>query len=211
VVGTNLAGIFDGAAADPPSLARVCAREETAALAPVELPDWASFGSSVAKIFAGCILLRDLAARSAALGHLTHSERLSLLYSLGHLGEPGARAIHAIIAMCGNYDRAETERQIRRLSGLPIGCSRMREKHATAQTLPQCNCAFDDVRRRGGYPTPLLHAGGFRRGWRDILRGRRHVEARARDGEVGGVTTVEEEGPPPAADSIAHAPPHTWA
>jgi hypothetical protein len=171
----------------------------------------------------GCAILRDLAAKADAVGHLDHAERLSLLYSFGHLGAPGASAIHTIIGRCRNYDRRETDRQVARLSGLPIGCTRLREKHATEKTLPLCNCDFGRVRQRGGYPTPLLHIGGFRRAWRDELRGRRTVERRHAAGAEGVVVQTEpvEEvhraETPSARDSVewgavvGTAPPHTWA
>jgi len=108
----------------------------------------------VARVLAGCALLRHLGDKAAGSGHLAHPERLSLLYSLGHLGGAGEQALHAIIGRCANYDRAETDRQIAKLTGLPIGCTRLREKHATPELLPLCICDFGDVRRRGGYPTP---------------------------------------------------------
>lgn len=176
----------------------------------------------------GCAVLRHLADKAAAAGHLDHAERLSVLHSLGHLGEPGRRAIHGIIGRSHNYDPAETSRQIDRLSGLPIGCTRMREKHATKELLPHCACEFKPVRQRGGYPTPLLHAIGFRRSWRDTLRGRRQAGAELRTQDSVGVTTVEEQESPRApADAavaensaaedplagfqVAGVPPHQWA
>ena len=172
------------------------------------LPAWEDLGAPVARMMSGCAILRHLAQKAAAVGHLSHAERLSLLYSLGHLGAPGERAIHAIISTCRNYDVLETSRQIAKLTGLPIGCTRLREKHGTEAT---CRCDFEEVRRRGGYPTPLLHAGGFRREWREILRERRLAETE----EPGGVVAVAEEvpdaGPPSAGTLLKGVPPHEWA
>ncbi len=172
----------------------------------------------------GCAVLRHLADKASAGGHLDHAERLSLLYSLGHLGEPGHRAIHGIIGGCHNYDPGETSRQISRLSGLPIGCARMRDKHATPEILPLCNCEFGPVRRRGGYPTPVLHAIGFRRSWRDTLRGRQRSRAEIRAQDDVGVTAVEEAGLPQSPElepdatanvepgvHVAGVAPHLWA
>jgi len=139
---------------------------------PLAVPDWTQFGRNIQQVMSGCHVLRHLAEKAATIGHLDHGERLSVLYALGHLNPNGHRAIHAIIGKCRNYDVAVTQHFIDRLSGLPIGCTRLRDKHATGDLLTACACDFGDVRQRGGYPTPLLHQGGFRRSWRDTLRGR---------------------------------------
>ena len=174
---------------------------------------WSCFGGEVEKIMVGCILLRDLADRAQNLGHLSHSERLSVLYTLGHLGVRGTQAIHALIRPCANYDPAETERQIGKLSGLPISCSRMREKHVTPSTAPSCTCSFHNVRERGGYPTPLLHVSGFKHQWRKILRSRkdrtsRTIEPATREkGKQPALKVVEEPIPtPPKPVGPAHRP-----
>ena len=161
------------------------------------LPVWQSFGSGVSRVMEGCAVLRHLAEKAASVGHLNHAERLSLLYSLGHLGPHGHQAIHAIVARCNNYDAAETARQIDRLAGLPISCTRMREKHGTPELLPLCRCDFGNVGARGGYATPVLHASGFRHSWRAVLRGREAHE-RARPAEVPGVRAVGDDREPPA-------------
>jgi hypothetical protein len=173
-----------------------------------ELPAWEELGAPVARLMGGCAILRHLAQKAAAVGHLSHAERLSLLYSLGHLGAPGERAIHAIIATCRNYDVLETSRQIAKLTGLPIGCTRLREKHGAEAT---CRCDFDDVRRRGGYPTPLLHAGGFKREWREILRERRIAETDEPDGVVAVTEEVPDLPEPPTGTRVKGLPPHEWA
>lgn len=127
---------------------------------------------TVEKMFSGCALLSHLREKAAECGYLDHAERLSLLYTLGHVGQQGHQAIHAIIAHCHNYDSEETSRQIGRLGPLPIGCRRMREKHAKGDLEAKCNCGFGGVRTRGGYPTPLLHVMRFRHRWREALRER---------------------------------------
>lgn len=193
-----------------------------AARAAPGLPVWTGFGAAVGRLMEGCAVLRHLAEKAASTGHLGHPERLSILYTLGHLGENGAQAIHAIIGRCANYDAAETTRQIGRLTGLPIGCARMREKHATPELMPLCCCDFGDVAARGGYPTPLLHASGFRHSWRAVLRGRE--AARARPVDARGVRAVPEPAELRAAPADVAAgpsddtgvlprgaPPHEWA
>jgi group II intron reverse transcriptase/maturase len=244
VVGADLRGLFEGRPNElpirldrVPDSVLVTETEPRAADAPAgalgqDLPAWSSFGAAVEHVMTGCAVLRHLARKAASVGHLSHGERLSLLYTLGHLGPNGHQAIHAIIARCNNYDAAETSRQIARLSGLPIGCARMREKHVTPELLPLCCCDFGDVAARGGYPTPLLHATGFRHAWRAVLR-RREEEARVRPPALVGVRAVPErslgERPSARRDPSAQrpaatqvntsepgvlvrgAPPHEWA
>ena len=106
------------------------------------------------KVLAGCHRLRRLAEKAASVGHLDHGERLSLLYSLGHLGKEGRRCIHAIIGKCANYDVAETERHIAGLRGLPIGCRRLKDKHPELGGETDCECTFDRQR----IPRRLRHA-----------------------------------------------------
>lgn len=101
------------------------------------------------------------------------------------------RPFTSIIARCNNYDAAETSRQIGRLAGLPISCTRLREKHGTPELLPLCVCDFGNTGARGGYATPLLHAAGFRHSWRAVLRDR-DARARARPADVPGVRAIAE-------------------
>lgn len=223
-VAADLEGLFAGHANEASLFSQTAPARpdvrESAGPAKAAPPPLADLAQGVAKVMAGCALLRRLAEKAAGVGHLDHAERLSVLYSLGHLGPPGERAIHALIGRCQNYDPAETSRQIARMTGLPIGCTRMREKHATPELLPLCCCDFDDARRRGGYPTPVLHAIGFKRSWRDVLRGRRDAEARVRERGVTGVLAVTEDQPAEllpderAASGgvlVKGAPPHEWA
>lgn len=169
-------------------------------------PDWSQFGKQVAGVMDGCSILRFLADKAAAVGHLNHAERLSILYTLGHLDSGGTRAIHAIVGKCRNYDVRETDRQIQKLTGLPIGCVRLKEKHPLPPDVEPCRCEFGNVAKSGGYPTPVLFAGGFRRQWREVLRGRRETAFLPRPTE--GVVAVEVE---PEADLPKLLPPHRWA
>ena len=174
------------------------------------LPDWSRFGRSVERVMSGCALLRHLAEKARDIGHLTHAERLSLLHSLGHLDAPGEQTVHAIVGLCRNYDAAETSRQIANRRGLPVSCSRLREKHATPELLPHCRCDFGDVRHRGGYATPLLHAGAFRRAWRNVLHERRDLEVALKNDENVGLRIVEET-VDETGTKLKGLPPHEWA
>lgn len=217
----DLSGLFAGHANDPSALLprRVpAALRRPSALAAEEAGRsheekqlGAELGSAPARVIRGCVVLRHLAEKAAATGHLDHSERLSLLYSLGQLGEPGTRAVHAIVRACDNYSEAETARQIERLSGLPISCHRMREKHLVDAIAPLCVCEFGTVRQRGGYPSPVLHGGSFRRAWRDELRRRRTREALHSDSLPSGVGAALEPEPSDRGIVVDRVPPHEWA
>lgn len=164
-VSPTLEGIFCGGPSALPLPVASPRPTGESVFVPAALPAMDSFGAGVARVMSGCQLLSGLARRSAMVGHLTHHERTSLLHSLGHLGTHGERAIHAIIGKCRNYDVAETQRHIGRLTAVPIGCRRLQDKHP--ELAPDCRCDFSERLRRGGFPTPLLHAGGFLRAWRD--------------------------------------------
>lgn len=216
----DLNGIFAGRANDAsallplraaPALRRPPAAAEEAARPGEGGPLWAGFGAAPARVMQGCAVLRHLADKAAATGHLDHGERLSLLYSLGHLGESGKRAVHAIIRACHNYSESETGRQIDRLSGLPISCHRMREKHLVETIAPLCVCEFGAVRQRGGYPSPVLHGGNFRRAWRDELRRRRTREALHAESPPPGVGAALEPEPGDQGIVVNRVPPHEWA
>lgn len=104
----------------------------------------------------GCHVLGYLAQKSERTSYLNHRERWSLLCGLGHLGEEGRVALHAIIGHTYNYRREVTERNIERLPPWPISCPKLRELHPEAAAVGTCSCQFD-LRGRG-YPTPVLYA-----------------------------------------------------
>lgn len=69
----------------------------------------------IAPVVQGCVLLATLIKEAAQTRHLRHTERLALLYTLGHLGEEGRNYLHQVMALCSNYDPRITERWLRRL------------------------------------------------------------------------------------------------
>jgi RNA-directed DNA polymerase len=220
-IGPDLAGLFAGHANDPsalvplrarPALRRPPAPVGEEAGAPREGGRaWAELGAAPARVMRGCVILRHLAEKAVSTGHLDHSERLSLLYSVGQLGDPGKRAVHAVIRACADYSESETARQIDRLSGLPISCHRLREKHLTEAISPLCVCEFGAIRQRGGYPSPVLHGGSFHRVWRDELRRRRTREALHAESPPAGVAVSLEPGPHDTGIAVDRVPPHEWA
>jgi len=89
---------------------------------------------------------------------LTHSERLVLLYTFGHLGEAGKNFIHSIISNCTNYDYKYTQKWIMRLdkNKYPISCAKIRDWLSYITPAVGCFCKFD--LKENMYPTPLIYA-----------------------------------------------------
>ncbi|MCK6549652.1 hypothetical protein L6R52_27700 [Myxococcota bacterium] len=186
---------------------------------------WDGHGPLVEKVMGGCAVLKHLALKADSVGHLTHSERLSLLYTLGHLGPRGHDALHSVISRCRDYDADETSRHIARLGAVPIGCARLREKHAEELAAGECPCAVDQGPRARGFATPLLLAMSFKRAWLKELRRRRARDHKG--GSVSGVrrlapaVSAEPSGPRASApvdlDRVGAerlapgVPPHEWA
>jgi hypothetical protein len=125
------------------------------------------------------------------MSYLNHRERWSLLCVLGHLGEEGRAALHAIIGHTYNYRREVTERNIERLPPWPISCPKLRELHPEAAAVGTCSCQFD-LRGRG-YPTPVLYV--LRPSEVPAFRQRTEREPGKREGErdPGGVPLQEAE------------------
>jgi RNA-directed DNA polymerase len=113
-------------------------------------------GERAERMLTGCHVLAYLARRAQETRYLNHRERSSLLCALGHLGEEGTAALHAIISHTYNYRPEVTARHIGRLPPFPISCPRLRELHPEAAAFGVCRCKFDLHGR--GYPTPLLLA-----------------------------------------------------
>jgi hypothetical protein len=107
-------------------------------------------------VLEGCRVLGHLAEKAERTFYLDHRERLSLLCALGHLGEEGSRAVHAIISHTYNYKFEVTERHVRRLPEWPISCPKLKELHPEAVARGGCDCPRKP--RERGYPTPLLLA-----------------------------------------------------
>ena len=84
---------------------------------------------AVAPIITGCSLIRGLVEKVTRERNLKHTERLALLYTLGHCGDAGRSYIHQLIALCSNYDPRTTERFIQRLEPghRAIRCSTLKE------------------------------------------------------------------------------------
>jgi hypothetical protein len=95
--------------------------------------------------------------------YLNNSERVTLLYTLGHLGQEGKDFLHKVISNCINYDYDFTEKKIKKMKPYPISCPRIREKHEDFALDLGCNCNFKIPPKV--YPSPVLHAFKRRNAW----------------------------------------------
>lgn len=112
--------------------------------------------AKIEKILEGCRVIKFLVNKAKEKGHLTHSERLVLLYSLGHLSKEGKQYIHQTMSNCLNYDFNYTQRWINRLqaTAYPISCPKIRDWLSDITPVIGCYCEFDLP--VGAYPSPLL-------------------------------------------------------
>jgi hypothetical protein len=113
----------------------------------------------VSSMLSGCKVINYLVDKAKETHYLNNSERVTLLYTLGLLGEEGKDFLHKVISNCINYDYDYTEKQIKKMKPYPISCYRIREKHEDFALDLGCNCSLKLP--PGGYPSPVLHA--FRR------------------------------------------------
>jgi hypothetical protein len=110
----------------------------------------------VQSVLSGCNVINYLVNKARETHYLTNSERVTLLYTFGHLGQEGKEFLHNVISNCINYDYDYTEKKIRKIKPYPISCPRIREKHEDIALDLGCHCLFKIP--SGGYPSPLLHA-----------------------------------------------------
>jgi len=110
----------------------------------------------VQSVLSGCKVINYLVNKARETHYLNNSERVTLLYTFGHLGQEGKEFLHRVISNCINYDYEYTEKKIRKMKSFPISCPKIREKHEDIALDLGCNC---DLRiPPGGYPSPVLHA-----------------------------------------------------
>jgi len=111
---------------------------------------------AIAPMIQECTLLRGIVEKASKKENLKHTERLALLYTLGHCGDAGRTYIHQVIALCSNYEPRVTERFIQRLEQghKPISCSKLREW--LKDYLPNVSCECPNKKNRS--PLDLLSA-----------------------------------------------------
>ena len=110
----------------------------------------------IKSLLSGCKVINHLVNKARETHYLNNSERLTLLYTLGHLGDKGKEYLHKAISNCINYDYNYTEKQITKMKSCPISCPRTKEKHEDIALVLGCNCEFNLPPK--GYPSPVLHA-----------------------------------------------------
>jgi Tfp pilus assembly protein PilF len=120
-----------------------------------ELEDKVVDDSSIKLLMQKCNVIKFLSDKAKESGHLTHDERVVVLYILGHLGEIGRRYLHIVIGQCSDYDYQFTEKQIMGLRTYPISCPRIRERLPDITSSVVCDCQFPEI--EGSYPTPVRH------------------------------------------------------
>ena len=125
--------------------------------------DQAEESSLVKNLLSGCKVINYLVHKAEQTHYLENSERVTLLYTLGHLGREGKDFLHQVIANCINYDYEITEKRIMKMKPSPISCARIREKHEDFVLDMDCNCKFKLP--KNGYPCPILHAFGQPKTW----------------------------------------------
>jgi group II intron reverse transcriptase/maturase len=117
----------------------------------------------VESLLSGCTVINYLVNKAIKTHYLNNSERVTLLYTLGHLGQEGKDFLHKVISNCINYDYDFTEKKIKKMKPYPISCPRIREKHEDFALDLGCNCNFKIPPK--GYPSPVLHAFKRRNAW----------------------------------------------
>lgn len=110
----------------------------------------------IAAVLKGCHIVRYLVNKARDTNYLNHRERLTLLYTLGHLGDEGKAYLHRVIGKTINYNYDITEKYIRTMKEYPISCPKIREVHEDLLGIVQCQCDFKLPPR--GYPSPVLYA-----------------------------------------------------
>lgn len=115
-----------------------------------------SFSNEVKTIYEKCGMISYIVKKAFLEKHLTHDERLVLLYSLAFVGNGGKQAIHRIVSECTDYKFDITEGFLKGKRENCMGCFKIRQKLFGAVKLANCNCSFN-ITQNGVYPSPLLH------------------------------------------------------
>jgi len=108
---------------------------------------------AIAPMIKGCIFLNKLVEKA---GNLKHTERMVLLYTLGHCKDAGGAYIHKVMSLCGNYNPRVTEKFIQRLEPghKAIRCSRIQEW--MKDYMPGVSCQCQNTKRKNPSPLDLL-------------------------------------------------------
>lgn len=116
----------------------------------------AKASDAIAEVLNGCTLIRYLCQKSVSTGYLSHFERLTLLYVLGHLGEEGKDFLHKVMSYTLNYRYHVTQNFIDRMPEKPVSCLKLRDQYKKLTAEIGCSCSFRSA--KNCYPSPVLHA-----------------------------------------------------
>lgn len=115
-----------------------------------------TFSSDVKTVYEKCGMISYIVKKAAIEKHLTHDERLILLYSLAFIENGGKQAIHRVISECTDYKFDITEGFLKGKRENCMGCFKIRQRLFGIVKLVNCNCMFN-INQNGIYPSPLLH------------------------------------------------------
>ena len=103
--------------------------------------------TSVSYVLTKCSILNAICKKALKLKNLKHIERLTLLYTIGHIGDEGKTHLHKIISACENYNSRVTQKWIERVKNNlnPLSCKKIKEW--LKDYLPGVNCACGQVQR----------------------------------------------------------------
>jgi len=130
----------------------------TASLPPLQSDRDDSQLPALAAVTKGCGVIRTLVDKAQRLGHLETNEKRTILEVLGYL--PDSERMEALRRIYGPMvsSDAELKRRLRDLSGLPLGCRGVRERHGELARRLGCeHCNYWRL-DGGAYPSPILHA-----------------------------------------------------
>jgi len=107
------------------------------------------------KIAVNCKVIKYLLENGIRKKHLTHFERLLLLYVFNYI-EKGKDFIHFLMSQMDNYSFNITEKFINKAPERPISCKKIREYMKDNDIISECCCKFEIP--EGVYSSPILYS-----------------------------------------------------
>lgn len=78
----------------------------------LNLKQFGDISEGVKTVLVRCGLMAHLCEKAKRTGYLSHSERLTILYVFGHLGNEGKEFVHQVMGYTLNYQYSITEKYI---------------------------------------------------------------------------------------------------
>lgn len=114
-----------------------------------------SFSKDIKDLVSNCHVINRLVNKAVTEKHLTHSERVVLLYTVSFIPKEGPLFLHNVVSNCSDYDYEITEKFIKKRHDNSMSCPKVRQWLPEISRAVSCSCFFDDV--PGKYPNPLRH------------------------------------------------------